>query len=781
MSLTLKCGALLLGFNLLGGQIGSLSVPCRSYAAFLLWLPVLSSSIGPKFAAASRLRKGLALGLLVPCLLGFRAGGVHAVFGIFLSLLAPFILGGEKDGPDPAQALLLLTTALAGLWTILRQVFPVTFVWLESLSSLTCALSSLAARQAIELGPSYSGISIVLLFLIFHFGVFALSQPKKPRWLFALAGGQLLLLVAYQMVFHHLLLRWHLDSAWVLLGSAQLGLFVAGFVLLAIQVRSAALPVVSRLVPAGKVAGLAAASALLLLGFSDGFWALFQPRVQPKVLLYDDGTLDWSVPAYGRYSGMAGGMFGWLGPFLERHNCEAARGPLKDGALEKANVLVVFNLMHKFPAEEKRRIWNFVAAGGSLLAVGDHTGTTHIREPFNDLLAPVNIRFNFDCAMPVRMMWTRSLECFQHYTTAGLETEADTGICVGASLSIGWPALPLVVGTLAWSDKGDLNNQANGYLGDRSYSNDERLGDVVLVATANYERGKVLVFGDTTSFQNGALARSGDFVRAIVEWLPMKALEAVKMLLRLLLAAAVAVLWAWIGAKASWPVAWMSLFVCFYLGCAASAVADRECARPPAAASIGTEALIDNSHLSRCDQDLWQPNGVGGLVQNLMRKNYLPVVTSRFSPQLLRQSKLVFLVAPAKAFRASELSAYEAFVRDGGSLFVCVGYEEAAGCLDLLRRFGLRLRNLPLGPLGPETTDAKIYFLNAWPVVSDAGASEVLCKRGEYPLIVSRRYHRGKVILMGDSGFFLNRNLEMPESFNLNNIQFLQKLVPDHE
>ena len=98
-----------------------------------------------------------------------------------------------------------------------------------------------------------------------------------------------------------------------------------------------------------------------------------------------------------------------------------------------------------------------------------------------------------------------------------------------------------------------------------------------------------------------------------------------------------------------------------------------------------------------------------------------------------------------------------------------------------MSRFGLGLRNLPLGPVPKEANDAKACFLNAWPVTFESAAAEAICKRGEHPLIVATRYHRGKVVLIGDSGFFLNRNLEMPYDFNPENIAFLQKLIPNHE
>jgi hypothetical protein len=43
------------------------------------------------------------------------------------------------------------------------------------------------------------------------------------------------------------------------------------------------------------------------------------------------------------------------------------------------------------------------------------------------------------------------------------------------------------------------------YLGDRRHNPGEKIGDLVLVAEARYGNGRMLVFGDTSPFQNGAL------------------------------------------------------------------------------------------------------------------------------------------------------------------------------------------------------------------------------------------------------------------------------------
>ena len=52
----------------------------------------------------------------------------------------------------------------------------------------------------------------------------------------------------------------------------------------------------------------------------------------------------------------------------------------------------------------------------------------------------------------------------------------------------------------------------NAYLGNRLHDPGEQIGDMVLVASRPYVTGWVLVFGDTSPFQNGALVTSHLFV-----------------------------------------------------------------------------------------------------------------------------------------------------------------------------------------------------------------------------------------------------------------------------
>lgn len=817
-----------MALNLLAGTIGDLSTPVRTALACGVWLPVFFAEAGPMFLRAGNGRRCAALALLFPVAVGLHAGGLHGIFALLLTLVIFFVLEGgnalnqpaletlaakptlNQPAPHPALSpsdgakvadssavvstkaegrvnasgvllgILFLTTAGSGLWVLARQALPAAFMAEEHVSMGAAKFTSWLRGEAVVFGPTYSGVSLILFFVLFSLSAFLLSGPRNLRLLVEVLAGQVLLLLGYQLAFHWLLAKCELVSPWVLLGTAQMGLFALGWGLAVLHLRSLSPQPVPWRIPVGVSVPLAAGAVVLMFCTGDAFLFLQKSR-PPRVLLYDDGTLDWSVPVYGQYSGVSGGMFGSLANFLQRRGCEAFRSDLTNDWQNHADVVVVFNLMHKFKPEEKRQIWEFVRKGGGLLAVGDHTGTTAIREPFNDLLEPVNAEFNFDCAMPIQRGWAGGMQWFPHYTTAALESEADNQIVVGASLTLRAPARPLLVGRHGWSDKGDLQNKAGGYLGDRHFSPDERLGDVILVATANYGAGRVMVFGDTSTFQNGALARAGDYVEAIFRWfvaprswLP-PALSALGLGMILISAG-----WLLVARRTAAPAIVVVLFVGLYLGDVASGIAGRVAAKRAIQPQTG-DALIDASHLSRCDADLWEQDGLGGLIENLMRKGYMPSVATHFSPELILSNKLVFLVAPAEPLRPKEVAIYDEFVRSGGQLFICAGYEESSGCKPLLERFGFQVRNLPLGLAPPGTNAARVEFLGAWPVVPPATDCEVLCRWEDYPLIVAHSYGRGRVVVIGDSLFFANRNLEMPRSYNLDNIEFVRKLVPPHE
>jgi hypothetical protein len=188
-------------------------------------------------------------------------------------------------------------------------------------------------------------------------------------------------------------------------------------------------------------------------------------------------------------------------------------------------------------------------------------------------------------------------------------------------------------------------------------------------------------------------------------------------------------------------------------------------------------AYIDTSHLERINLDLWgEPDGFGGLIYNLSRNGYFPQVLKTFNEDRIASAGMLIIIAPAKPFTEREIETIGKFVQNGGFLIVAVGWEEKDASVGLLEHFGLRIGNTPLGRISPAQNDKGLSFYKSWPVIDNEERSEVLCKIWNYPTAVYHPYDNGGVLLVGDSSFLLNRNLEGLHDYFLANIMFLKEV-----
>jgi hypothetical protein len=133
-----------------------------------------------------------------------------------------------------------------------------------------------------------------------------------------------------------------------------------------------------------------------------------------------------------------------------------------------------------------------------------------------------------------------------------------------------------------------------------------------------------------------------------------------------------------------------------------------------------------------------------------------------------------------------------------------VGAEDAAASQTLLEDFGLRVPRSPVPtsgrrrepePMGRirafylqplddsgEPYDVGVTLHAAWPVESMRSGEEVLAYgRNGLPVIVCRRVGQGRIVLIGDSGFAMNKNLEYvggePFDGRYENAQFWRWLI----
>jgi hypothetical protein len=539
----------------------------------------------------------------------------------------------------------------------------------------------------------------------------------------------------------------------------------------------------------------------LLLGWS--------PRpgapVPRTIVFYDGGYLNWDTPVYGNYGAHSAGMFGLIPDFLRWRGFDVAvRDSLSRESLASAGVVVIINLMNPLRAEEEAALRQFVADGGSLLLWGDHTGLANIREPSNRLLAPYGIELNFDTAKPLRTGWAGSLVTAQSPVTEGLKVDrlcsaggdAVTQIWVGASLKVSPPAQPVILGRDGFADLGNEKNERDGYLGDFIYRLEERLGNLVLLAQARSGRGKVLVFGDTSSLQNGALVRSGDFVVRVFNDLlaPQKPSSGgLKIAGLLCLLAAL-----WIAAKQRFPHSFL-LLASLALFAAVSIVEIRTADALKGYGRGWTEAtppraLLDHTHQPRTPLNMTSNDSQWGLQNCLMRSGFLPLTLERWDVQKLRDARILVETAPAKSFSRGQRDELRRFMERGGLILLFCGMEEFDGSRGLLREMGVEPVYVPLGPAeiadtlrlptldaGKDTIAAMpvtVRFHEVWGVRLANRDARVMLAGYDQPLVTFLPLGAGGLLYIPDTDFSANLNLESPSGdYHEGNILFLRYLL----
>lgn len=545
----------------------------------------------------------------------------------------------------------------------------------------------------------------------------------------------------------------------------------------------------------------AATILICILLFLSGFLLLFLPPSSTSkktitVGIYQSGIIVGALdaPQYGNYGRYASGFFGLLPEYLEtyHYSVNIINESLTKDILDRNDVLVIINLGTSFDTQTLTLIWGFVERGGSLLVMTDHTDLGGIMTPFNTLLEPVGIHVRFDSGIPIKDHWLSCYYLFHHQITEELNPDYNFDISVGATLSldITKSSFPLIIGKGGFSDHGNYLNNSN--LGDYTINRGEQFGDVILAAGAYYGKGRVIAFGDTSSFQNLALSSNHQFISNIVTWLTTGDTGISQDLISyiaLTLLGGAAVLFIFFHRK---PSILFPLIFAFALISATSLnsllLRDQT--------MEGPMVFIDVSHNEQINRDFDKDNSITGLMINLIRneyktgKRYLPIIIDSFSEEKLFQSKILVLVAPMKPFTAQEVDKIEQFMISGGLVILSSGYTDKDSPSLLLKRLHLDILPIPLGPVpyGEENESAFITqprFVDSWPIFiqGNVDATHVFYNVSFgpdiYNLVVFTKVGEGGLLLIGDSKYFLDKNLEGFNNFWLGNIAFFKSMIEE--
>ena len=208
-------------------------------------------------------------------------------------------------------------------------------------------------------------------------------------------------------------------------------------------------------------------------------------------------------------------------------------------------------------------------------------------------------------------------------------------------------------------------------------------------------------------------------------------------------------------------------------------------------------AYIDASHLELLVREPWSPDGLGQLTRSLARGGCLPLLAPDLSPRRLERAAMLLSIAPAKPFAADQRKAVREFIDAGGIFISMVGSEEIGPSAPLLADFDLAVPPMPVPPseitreplpLGAfqaaygESGNEKsnVWLYAAWPIAPGQDAEDLVAwsdGRQYMPVITSKRFGTGTVVLIGDSCFAMNKNMELLGNEPASNTEFWQWLL----
>jgi hypothetical protein len=501
-----------------------------------------------------------------------------------------------------------------------------------------------------------------------------------------------------------------------------------------------------------------------------------------NVLVYNKGNLNWVKPVFDQYGQHSAGAYGMLPTFVESLGGRLVRSDeLTDAELAKADVLLLIHPMTPWPEALQKRVWDYVRRGGSLLVIAEprvvDAGQT---SAFDDLLAPTSLRVRFDTAMAINYKWEHSCAALAHPATTGARGEPNRyGLLRGPSLDVAWPARPMLIGQWGWSDPGSDAVMTIG----ASYETGERLGDLVLAAEQPLGRGRVVVLADSYGLKNEGFSTAYEFTARLLGYLAWRS-GSPQALWRQALGLTACLLLIVLVARRPQPMqlALVVVLLGFSLTVATKISSSASRVLPNGANGKGPNhlAYIDASHVEAYNRIDWLPDDIMGLKLTLMRNGYLPLLLSDFSAEALDRAGVLIAIAPARAYSAAERQVVKDFVHRGG-LFLCMAGAEHAGPIQpLLNEFGFhvplcprpvgdrseakpmgRFRGMYLTGQNDQDYHAELLVYTGWPIQFPRETTSLLVKGVDgVPVMACARFGKGKVLVIGDTCFAMNKNLE---------------------
>ncbi len=188
-------------------------------------------------------------------------------------------------------------------------------------------------------------------------------------------------------------------------------------------------------------------------------------------------------------------------------------------------VLVLKCPTSPYSSEERKAVERFVARGGNLLLIGDHTNVMRMNDYLNIVSTSFGIRYLADSVYSLDgdwiYTWLKDMDAAHPFC----RLLGDFYWANGNTLELWGGASPVVrapVASFTEPARFDVYN----FFGNKMIDAEDPLGDRCVIAEASSGRGKVLAFTDSTCFNNMYMSTPGRrrFWRALLHWFAMRPL-----------------------------------------------------------------------------------------------------------------------------------------------------------------------------------------------------------------------------------------------------------------
>lgn len=627
---------------------------------------------------------------------------------------------------------------------------------------------------------------LIVLFGLFRFKILPPSELMSyDLWLFGLGlflvleDSELKSLLKFSLLLSLPLTIFHLYSLPLSIKGSGL-LLVVGLLLSLIPKPK------GRLLTKGTVLwGSISTSALILLSCH---FLIFEPGVKKDKRVLFDSAHQSTEDVQGAYTTNLSTSTSYGHANLSRFLAEAGykikitTSPITSKTLENEDILVLLMSSRIYHPSEVRAINGFVKKGGSLLVIGDHTNIDNTMSSFNPVIEDFGIRLRFDTVW-LTSTSRRELRYRHHPLVWDIKRISPS---VGASLDLSQPAQAIVTSGYAdYSDNGEANNIEMAYLGNSTLDKDEQLGDLCLGAVSVYGQGRVLVLPDSAYFQNTSLYRSYDFAYRIFDWLNRKNPSSATnwcllFSLPLLLLFLVGIILTRLRAILVLPY---SSGIVVIAAIIISSVLNLNAYPKTDLNFLSQKVLIDLSHNQQYTT-YWSARahsklGLDSLIQQVSRIGLHPVTKENGVLQFseLKDYSLIIIVAPNTKYSKIEIANLKRYVEEGGSLLIADGPRRFRVIDALLKEFGLELDRHPLamskpiramGGLAIQVPFGKFQASHIYPPLSDkvtrlhlvnpcqVKTGRIIADIDGLPVITSKPWKKGKIIVIGDDRFFAN-------------------------